>query len=326
MLSWKSVMGTDHPRGCGEHRHHICRTCRRPGSSPRMRGALVGLISKHSGGRIIPADAGSTVNNDQGRVADQDHPRGCGEHARRARRATQRRGSSPRMRGARCPRPASRATTRIIPADAGSTGCELAVSERIEDHPRGCGEHGEAVGHSATQEGSSPRMRGAPVLTTLTVLHKVDHPRGCGEHARPWCPKQVEQGSSPRMRGARITWSRPRVESRIIPADAGSTIFGVIGVAQTTDHPRGCGEHLQIMTVARPLEGSSPRMRGAQRHDVLEWIKSRIIPADAGSTSQTRIFHRMRRGSSPRMRGAHFAWITKMIAMGIIPADAGSTL
>ena len=87
-------------------------------------------------------------------------------------------------------------------------------------------------------------------------------------------------------------------------------------------------------------------MRGAPRLRARSSQPMGIIPADAGSTSQTRIFHRMRRdhprgcgehmiglvpwhvaqGSSPRMRGALIFFVVGVVCLGIIPADAGSTV
>ena len=50
----------DHPRGCGEHWDTYDDLEKRIGSSPRMRGAPIGLVPWCPSCRIIPADAGST--------------------------------------------------------------------------------------------------------------------------------------------------------------------------------------------------------------------------------------------------------------------------
>ena len=50
-----------------------------------------------------------------------------------------------------------------------------------------------------------------------------DHPRGCGEHIAALPNAGTVPGSSPRMRGAPIQNLSDSVDSRIIPADAGST-------------------------------------------------------------------------------------------------------
>ena len=94
--------------------------------------------------------------------------------------------------------------------------------------------------------GSSPRMRGAPVVcadldqdagiipadagSTLGLAvpsySLEDHPRGCGEHLCAMVMEPLVGGSSPRMRGALPCQGLPGVDQRIIPADAGSTGHG----------------------------------------------------------------------------------------------------
>ena len=70
----------DHPRGCGEHVSAVALQLGLPGSSPRMRGARIRILSKPSLSGIIPADAGSTPDCEETAHDGQDHPRGCGEH------------------------------------------------------------------------------------------------------------------------------------------------------------------------------------------------------------------------------------------------------
>ena len=50
----------------------------------------------------------------------------------------------------------------IIPADAGSTKASGFVIRGMTDHPRGCGEHFLLIVLGVFEQGSSPRMRGAP--------------------------------------------------------------------------------------------------------------------------------------------------------------------
>ena len=155
----------------------------------------------------------------------------------------------------------------------------------------------------------------------------------------------VGHGSSPRMRGALNRLTRVASATGIIPADAGSTQGQFRSPASTWDHPRGCGEHLDIEVGVDAALGSSPRMRRARLPLVHLGPSQRIIPADAGSTyshfcsqSGTKDHHRgcgehfalngfatMPGGSSPRMRGAPFSLCTAHCITGIIPADAGST-
>ena len=174
---------------------------------------------------------------------------------------------------------------------------------------------------------------------------KEDHPRGCREHADAGIYTVSVWGSSPRMRGARGR-SRGRVPGvGIIPADAGSTEVWKRVSSVTTDHPRGCREHVTDKGRVDVAAGSSPRMQGARRPGRRLLPAGGIIPADAGSTHQPCGRHNIigdhprgcrehrrfgykelePRGSSPRMRGAPTKQYTRGQRMRIIPADAGST-
>ena len=58
---------------------------------------------------------------------------------------------------------------RIIPADAGSTQINSWTTRISWDHPRGCGEHQRTTNDDTREQGSSPRMRGAPADTEGAV-------------------------------------------------------------------------------------------------------------------------------------------------------------
>ena len=120
--------------------------------------------------RIIPADAGSTIARLVYLSVQGDHPRGCGEHSPLDLPDDSEIGSSPRMRGAlACPIFAVQ-RDGIIPADAGST-CRLTRSCAWKrDHPRGCGEHDVVAPGKYPVGGSSPRMRGALILTFQSAI------------------------------------------------------------------------------------------------------------------------------------------------------------
>ncbi len=70
----------DHPRTCGKHADKVDQQVVDMGSSPHMRGALLGLPHAVYAARIIPAHAGSTGEMAPVLVAAWDHPRTCGEH------------------------------------------------------------------------------------------------------------------------------------------------------------------------------------------------------------------------------------------------------
>ena len=140
MSSRPALSIRDHPRGCGEHGLKSKFVTNPGGSSPRMRGARSGSVGRVPLVRII-ADAGSTEDVFLLTRSEQDHPRGCGEHVCPEFARDDVMGSSPRMRGARNVINQRVVKLRIIPADAGSTVPNLGDITKIEDHPRGCGEH-----------------------------------------------------------------------------------------------------------------------------------------------------------------------------------------
>ena len=188
-------------------------------------------------------------------------------------------------------------------------------------------------------------MRGALRWPLQCSRQAMDHPRGCGEHSPNGIEVNGTKGSSPRMRGAPVHAIELALSRGIIPADAGSTIVGVVGAFPAEDHPRGCGEHSADGNDSPVQSGSSPRMRGARKHPYFARQIGRIIPADAGSTRQDSGRHRddwdhprgcgehrniakhdaRLGGSSPRMRGARVQARVQRPGRRIIPADAGST-
>ena len=152
-------------------------------------------------------------------------------------------------------------------------------------------------------------------------------------------------GSSPHTRGARRAQRRRDHPRRIIPAYAGSTVWGVGAGCWTWDHPRIRGEHIGDADDGPRLSGSSPHTRGAPSAPRHTTRTAGIIPAYAGSTStpalptgsprdhpRIRGEHRLRprvvhaqKGSSPHTRGALEPVGGHVDVAGIIPAYAGST-
>ena len=289
-----------------------------------MRGAPAPSTYESLPQRIIPAYAGSTRADGPLGLLPRDHPRVCGEHQRTPCSWPCPRGSSPRMRGARRCAVLDGRPERIIPAYAGSTSLWASVRLCFMDHPRVCGEHLTHLLEKGHEQGSSPRMRGAPDPAHHWDGHRGiipayagstnrsrsrcrssgDHPRVCGEHQRTPCSWPCPRGSSPRMRGARrcaVLDGRPE---RIIPAYAGSTSLWASVRLCFMDHPRVCGEHLTHLLEKGHEQGSSPRMRGAP-DPAHHWDGHRgIIPAYAGSTNRSRSRCRSS-GDHPRVCGEH---------------------
>ena len=131
----------DHPRACGAHRLSYNRPRGPMGSSPRMRGSLVG--------------SNECIGN------GGDHPRACGAHAYSLILSYHVVGSSPRMRGSHRSDIYHREVPGIIPAHAGLTLLTWTTMRRVGDHPRACGAHLSGRPDRGAGEGSSPRMRGS---------------------------------------------------------------------------------------------------------------------------------------------------------------------
>ena len=155
--------------------------------------------------RITPADAGKTAVNFQLYIVHRDHPRGCGENASSGCPRGTNLGSPPRMRGKPIAVMISGSAPRITPADAGKTDLFAGCVNRLEDHPRGCGENRAVKSRMMSARGSPPRMRGKRLCASDTAGHaritpadagktfvvfnahcfEQDHPRGCGENCLP---------------------------------------------------------------------------------------------------------------------------------------------
>ena len=70
---------------------------------------------------------------------------------------------------------------RITPADAGKTKLSLPVNVVYKDHPRGCGENGADLSHSATALGSPPRMRGKRICFSVRAQQTGITPADAGK-------------------------------------------------------------------------------------------------------------------------------------------------
>ena len=228
-----------------------------------------------------------------------------------------------------------------------------------------CGEHPNTASSRYMSRGSSPHVRGAPVIDAeivdefgiipacagstpsprLNFYPLGDHPRMCGEHGEIFHCQRVDGGSSPHVRGAPVCSTCTPRNTGIIPACAGSTRNPPTRPPLRWDHPRMCGEHETLCSFLQRIRGSSPHVRGAHGlfHSEVPFIG--IIPACAGSTLQLLQCSSFRRdhprmcgehtvqpafpshprGSSPHVRGAHDRNVSLTRLGGIIPACAGST-
>ena len=191
----------DHPRACGEQVERSIMSMGVTRSSPRMRGAVLLIVTSPLDSGIIPACAGSSSRSRPRGTGSWDHPRVCGEQAYLSILYISILGSSPRVRGAAEWVPSYFDFQGIIPARAGSRtqrGLDIGSSR---DHPRACGEQSWTFRDDETSVGSSPRVRGAAATHhDRAELMRIiparagsrdgghprcnryrDHPRACGE-------------------------------------------------------------------------------------------------------------------------------------------------
>ena len=133
--------------------------------------------------------------------------------------------------------------------------------------------------------------------------------------------------------------------ARITPAHAGKTGKYLSPVCSRADHPRACGENIQILSLTSRNFGSPPRMRGKHRRGVDIRVRPRITPAHAGKTRRPILAWSPSadhpracgenvlcefvvisvRGSPPRMRGKRLFSGSRPRQQRITPAHAGKT-
>ena len=225
-VAMRSASAAVHPRACGERRNRIAVCCIVIGSSPRLRGTPPCLPVACDLSRFIPAPAGNASAARPRAPTAPVHPRACGERpsasaapieprgssprlrGTRARhqRLAPRGGSSPRLRGTRSQQPRSEQSHRFIPAPAGNAPARRAGAPAPSVHPRACGERCCELIQAGCCGGSSPRLRGTPLLDTgeagslrfipapagnagarpsASPVRSV-HPRACGERWQAW--------------------------------------------------------------------------------------------------------------------------------------------
>ena len=89
----------DHPRRCGENPTHSNIFYRNQGSPPQVRGKRVVYSADKAIYGITPAGAGKTFFCGITALAEQDHPRRCGENFQSSDSEESRPGSPPQVRG-----------------------------------------------------------------------------------------------------------------------------------------------------------------------------------------------------------------------------------
>ena len=234
--------------------------------------------------RNIPAYAGKTNVLSNGVVMMSEHPRVCGENAAKILMAAGEKGTSPRMRGKLHGRPTSPHDVRNIPAYAGKTEAILRPeATRAGTSPRMRGKLDLAkLRHSAGR--NIPAYAGKTLLAPDRRVAVTEHPRVCGENRRSKLTRMVGSGTSPRMRGKQMGAKPAPAVQRNIPAYAGKTQTMPCTSPQHPEHPRVCGENLDLIAHSLGPAGTSPRMRGKHRAENQRLHSARNIPAYAGKT------------------------------------------
>ena len=153
-------------------------------------------------------------------------------------------------------------------------------------------------------------------------------------------------GSPPHARGRLKLEVTKDPITRITPACAGKTPFGVSRYGGMQDHPRMRGEDFARSTIASSRSGSPPHARGRQTMSFNLGTAWRITPACAGKTGRGTVREpsapdhpRMRGedersnpdyldtiGSPPHARGRPLFILETAVRQRITPACAGKTV
>ena len=110
-----------------------------------------------------------------------------------------------------------------------------------------------------------------------------DHPRVCGEQRFRSHPLSAKMGSPPRVRGTVLLKQADRGQPGITPACAGNRRSLGRPLPILRDHPRVCGEQMEVFNAKKRKRGSPPRVRGTDPNWHFLFPTARITPACAGN-------------------------------------------
>ena len=211
-----------HPRECGDDAGAAEKGVPCDGSPPRMRGRLDAGPPPERDVGLTPANAGTTSDEQTGKIINAAHPRECGDDDVAVAGVPRGVGSPPRMRGRRTLMCGWRPDCRLTPANAGTTSSLPPGSYTPTAHPRECGDDGRTGGPGCDGEGSPPRMRGRLSQDVHQPRDREAHPRECGD-------------DSP-------NWPVPSSSQWLTPANAGTTRGRYAAGSSPGAHPRECGD------------------------------------------------------------------------------------
>ena len=271
-----------HPRSRGEHTKRSSTGAVFCGSSPLAQGTHENRHHPSPASRLIPARAGNTPPCDSSTRRSPAHPRSRGEHGNRRGTGPANRGSSPLARGTRDAVLDKVPFVRLIPAREGNTSEPTLMRSATPAHPRSRGDHGCTAQENGGHGGSSPLARG-PLTKTYALTEAQGliparagttsrgvspaacfgaHPRSRGDHREPSVFLNNMRGSSPLARGPLNQLLRDFLQEGLIPARAGTTVFGMTVNLMSRAHPRSRGDHSARAIASALPPGSSPLARG----------------------------------------------------------------
>ncbi len=215
------LLGSVHPRSCGDRRGQLAYSLSTAGSSPLVRGSVIATIFFVPIGRFIPARAGIGPHLSTPETTPAVHPRSCGDRTSRFLVKHGAHGSSPLVRGSGALAALPVLHGRFIPARAGIGWTVIADNAPGTVHPRSCGDRLEA-----------------PSIATKTTVH----PRSCGDRDSVLVGRRADAGSSPLVRGSVGTPMLGKILPRFIPARAGIGLKRTASACGCAVHPRSCGD------------------------------------------------------------------------------------
>ena len=318
------VGSRDHPRSRGGN------LCKRSflflggGPSPLARGKHTPCTCRPCNQGTIPARAGETISDSARYSPLRDHPRSRGGNVALSRDGAQVWGPSPlargKLRGAdQLARPAG-----TIPARAGETVDLACTGSRWRDHPRSRGGNLLAGLGLDLGAGPSPLARGKhdeeangglligtiPARAGETCVRRPspgpwrDHPRSRGGNVAPAQRLKQLAGPSPLARGKRRCRRAASACDGTIPARAGETLTGFLGLLLQRDHPRSRGGNAGHRAEPELQPGPSPLARGKLHPKTQTANIYGTIPARAGETITTANARELF-GDHPRSRGGN---------------------
>ena len=191
--------------------------------------------------------------------------------------------------------------------------------------------------------GSIPACAGEPVHRPAQGACRAVYPRVCGGTRIQTGDRFILAGLSPRVRGNLRIGTRRNTRGRSIPACAGEPRAAVEEAMGETVYPRVCGGTTCNSSLAIPVRGLSPRVRGNLQSLAALLRLHRSIPACAGEpyaspragachpvyprvcggTAVYRAAIPTPAGLSPRVRGNRRTFTVRLLLARSIPACAG---